>query len=215
MKRNFVEHSVEEHTEARNSLPGGASVTVTQSKGERAASERPQSFEILTESCSKQRAAVKERVILLVSDDIEFDKRLRMTALVRGQIIIRVDSIDAALRTVHTDCCGAVLLDLDLAAKIPWESADGILQDSQCPPVLLLSGRSEQFDVRMAIQAGSIFEKCVEVDRILNMARLIVEAPPGVQAERNMTQRGIIRWLNPYGALVPRPSVLRFWGLNE
>ena len=95
------------------------------------------------ETGSKLGMAIRDRIILSVTDDMEFDKRLRMAAVTRGQVIIRVDSMDAALRTVRTGCCGVALLDLDLAGQLAWKTADGLLQDSNCPPVVLLIDRAE------------------------------------------------------------------------
>jgi FixJ family two-component response regulator len=167
------------------------------------------------ESASRNRATVKSKVILSVSSDIEFDKDLRMTALDRGQIIIRVDSLDAALRTVHTDCCGVAILDLDLAGESAWEAADCLLQDSRCPPVILLTGRTEQFDLRMAVQAGAIFEKSAGATGILHIINDTLQAPQSTQAEWNSAQRVVVRWLSPYHWSVSHPTAHRFWGINE
>ena len=73
--------------------------------------------EIASECIHKNEGAIKRLVILLVSNDLEFDKRLRMVAVQRGQLVIRVESLKSALRIVHTECAGVILLDLDFAGK--------------------------------------------------------------------------------------------------
>jgi ActR/RegA family two-component response regulator len=210
MKRDLLVKPIQK----RNLLPGSFGVPATQLTEDWAASERMRGRGLLAESSFEKRVTVKSRVFLSIGDDVAFDRRLRMAAVERGQIIIRVDSLDAALRTLEADCCGATLLDLDLAGRIPWETADGLLQDSKCPPVILLTGRGGQLNIGMAIQAGSIFEKSSNAGRILDIVDDILEAPLSVRRERNVTQRRIIRWLSPCNSPVSAPAH-RFWGINE
>ena len=167
------------------------------------------------ESRPEGRLTIKERVLLSVTEDVEFDGRLRMSALERGQIVIRVDSIEAALRVVHADCCGAVLVDLDLAWKIGWEIADSLLRDPKCPPVILTAGPTEQSDLKMAVRAGSILEKAGETEGVLDSVQELLKASHIVQTERNAVQRGILRWLAPEWPAASAARAHRGWGINE
>jgi CheY-like chemotaxis protein len=164
---------------------------------------------------SKKRGAIKSRVILSLSNDVDFDKRLRMAALQKGQIVIRVESVAAALRLIHSDCSGVVLLDLDFAGKNAWEMAGGLLQDPQCPPVMLLTGQGEQFDLRMAVLAGSIFEKSARANGILKIVNDILSAPQTEQARRCTAQREMLPWLTTHDAPAPLIPAHRFCGIVE
>jgi len=168
-----------------------------------------------TRRAAKKRGAIKRRVILSVSDDLEFDKRLREAALQRGQIVIRVESVDAALRIIHSECSGVILLDLDFAGKTAWELAGGLLQESKCPPVILLTGPGEQFDLRMAVMAGSIFEKSGDANEVLNNVSDLLEAPLAEEVRQFIAQRGNIRPLTPSSEPAPLIPAQRFWGINE
>lgn len=179
------------------------------------ASNRVQDHPTVIETGSKAGMAIRDRIILSVTDDMKFDKRLRMAAVARGQVVIRVDSTEAALRTVRTGCCGVALLDLDLAGQLAWKTADGLLQDSNCPPVVLLTGPSEQLDLRTAVQAGSILEKFGDADLILKAVKDILDAPRSVRTSRNVTQRAIVRWLSPCSWPISGAAPHRFWGINE
>lgn len=204
-----------EPIERRELLTEDVDTVATRFHAEWTGERPPEHNRLDVEKPPESHLPIKHRVILAVCDDIEFDKRLRLAALHRGQIVIRVDSLDAALRTMHTDCCGLALLDLDLAGKSAWEAADGLLQDPKCPPVVLLTGTTQRFDLKMAVHAGSILEKSTSVERILDFVNDVLAAPHSVQAERNATQRVILRWLSPYRWPVARSAVHRFWGLNE
>lgn len=158
--------------------------------------------------------AIKTRVIVSISSDLEFDRRLRVLAMQNGQIIIRVESTEDALRIVDADCCGVVLLDLDSIGRTALEMAGDLLRDPLCPPVILLSGQSDQLDLRMTVFAGSVLEKSTDTHRILSLLKNILE---GLRSEpsRFAEQRGIIRWEESGNGPVPCVPVKRFWGIDE
>lgn len=158
---------------------------------------------------------VKSRVILSLSDDTAFDLDLRKAALERGQIIIRVASVDAALRMIHSNCCGVVLLDLDVAERIGWETEDCLLQEPNCPPVILMSGQTERFELRMAMQAGAIADKSTGAEKLLRLVNETLGTSHSAQVERNATQRVILRWLGASSWSVSRKAAHRYWGIND
>ena len=158
------------------------------------------------------QVAIKTRVIVSISDDLEFDRRLRMLAMQSGQIVIRVDSVDDALRIVDADCCGIILLDLDSLGRTALEMAGDLLRNPLCPPVILLTGKGDQLDLRMTVFAGSILEKSTDTFRILNLLRTILEGwCPG----RTPSQSGLIRREVSSDGPVPRPPVKWLRGPNE
>jgi len=162
----------------------------------------------------QKRLAIKTRVIVSVSGDLEFDRRLRVLAMQSGQILIRVESMDDALRIVDADCCGVILLDLDSVGSRALEMAGDLLEHPLCPPVILLAGRGEQLDLRMTVFAGSILEKSSDTYRILNLLKQVLE---GLRLEGGefAAQRGIIRWQESGERPVPPAPTKRFWGINE
>jgi ActR/RegA family two-component response regulator len=210
MKRNIFEKTIERRKLLTDGSGASREITVNWM-----ASNRVQDQPTVVETGSKQGMAIRDRIILSVTDDMEFDKRLRMAAVARGQVVIRVDSMDAALRTVRTGCCGVALLDLDLAGQLAWKTADGLLQDAKCPPVVLLSGPSEQLDLKTAVQAGSILDKFGEAELILKAVKDILDSPRSVRASRNATQRALVRWLSPCTWPISGAPPLRYWGINE
>jgi CheY-like chemotaxis protein len=158
---------------------------------------------------------VPKRVILLVTHDTKLDHGLRTAAKTAGHIIIRVESLSDALRTVRANCTDIALLDLDMSAERGWDAADGLMQTPKCPPVALVTGRTEQFDMRMAIEGGVLLDKTAEPRCILQAVNNILEAPRTTLEERNAIQRVLIRWLRPLH-WPSQPIVSgRFWGINE
>jgi DNA-binding response OmpR family regulator len=141
--------------------------------------------------------------ILLISDDAEFGRKLELAVERIKRPVVRVTEPAKATRTIRTIRPGAVLLDLDLPDQAAWRSADLLLQDEICVPIILLTGRTEQFDVRTAIRAGALVEKAVGPDRLLESLDRAVSTQGSARNERNAVQRNLIQWLRPWGWSVP------------
>lgn len=190
-----------------NSSPGAVSVPVIQRARE--CSEAALECQEAEGERLSERVAIKTRVIVSISGDLEFDVRLRMLAMQSGQIVIRVESVDDALRIVAADCCGIILLDLDSLGRSALDMAGELLQDPLCPPVILLTGRGDQFDLRMTVFAGSVLEKSTDTLRILKLLKTILEGW-GSGREPDSSPGGIIR-LEDSGHVPAK----RHWGINE
>jgi CheY-like chemotaxis protein len=157
----------------------------------------------------------EKRGILLVSDDASLGENLRGAAARTGRAVVRVDGLADALRKVRAGQTVAVLLDLDLPAQAAWDAAECLLQEESCPPLILLTARSDQFDVSTAIRAGSLVDKSAGPSRLLEAVDQTLAGPCSAQAERNAIQRVMIRWLRPCGWSVPVTTAHRFWGANK
>lgn len=194
-----------------NSSPGAASAPIQRP---RECSEAARTGQEAERETSAGRIPIKTRVIVSISSDMEFDRRLRMLAMQSGQIVIRVESVEDASRIVDSDCCGIILLDLDSMGRTALEMAGDLLRNALCPPVILLTGKGEQFDLRMTVFAGSILEKSTDTFRILNLLKTILKGWPTGQ-ERSHLQHGIVRWEESSDGPAPDVPAKRFWGINE
>jgi hypothetical protein len=108
-----------------------------------------------------------------------------------------------------------VLLDLDLSGQVAWKVAESILGEPDCPPLLLLTARRDQFDFETAIMAGALIDKSEEPSRLLAVVDQTLSLPESTRAERNAIQRVLIRWLKPTDWPLPLTPAYRFWGINE
>ncbi len=152
--------------------------------------------------------------VLLVSKDPRLGPNLRLALARRGLALLETRGLDDALRLVAALRPSAILLDLDLPGEAAWEIADRLLGEATCPPMLLLSERTDQYDTGTAIRAGSLFDKSADpVELIENLERVLAQPSSG-QAERNAIQRVLVRWLKPCGWSVPVTPAHRFWELR-
>jgi DNA-binding response OmpR family regulator len=165
--------------------------------------------------CGPRSPNVEKRAILLVSDDASLGENLKCAAAQTGRAVVQVDGTVNALRKMRAGQSAIVLLDLDLPSQVAWEAADCLLQEESCPPLLLLTARSDQFDLGTAIRAGSLIDKTTSPSRLLELVDQTLAGPCSAQAERNAIQRVMIRWLRPCGWSVPVTSSHRFTEMNE
>lgn len=157
----------------------------------------------------------KQRRILLISDDTSLGENLRCAAGRTGQAVVHLVGVADALRELRAGQPVAVLLDLDLPAEAAWEAADRLLQEECCPPLILLTARSDQFDVGTAIRAGSLVDKTADPIRLLGAVDQILAGPSSAQTERNAIQRVMIQWLRPCNWSAPPTPAYRSHGTNE
>ena len=160
-------------------------------------------------------AAGPEELILLVSEDAVAAESLRRAAEAAGRAVVRAAGLGETLRTAYMMQPVAVVLDLDLPSDGAWEIADGLLQQTGCPPLVLLTGRRDQFDVSTAIQAGSLVDKIGGLAKVLEAVDRALALPDSNRGERNAIQRITIQWLRPCAWSAPVTPSYRFWGLNE
>ncbi|MDD1648983.1 MAG: response regulator [Methylococcaceae bacterium] len=158
---------------------------------------------------------VTKPAILLVSNDTALGENLRQDADRAGRSVVQADGLVEALRAVRSAQLAAVLLDLDLPSRGAWEVADSLLQEAGCPPVILLTGRRDQFDLSTAIRAGSLVDKSASLGKLLEVVDEALALPDCNRGERNAIQRIMIQWLRPCAWAVPVTPTCRFWGLNE
>lgn len=165
--------------------------------------------------CDLRPRELEKRTILLISRDTCLHESLRGLANTLGRIVVRVDGGAGLIPILHAVRPAAVLLDLDLPKQSAWEVAEALLLEPSCPPVLLLTAQSEQFDVRTALRSGSLIDKSEPPSRLLDAVEETLAMPGSSQAERNAIQRVLIRWLRPCNWPIPRTPAYRFWGINE
>ena len=153
--------------------------------------------------------------ILLVSDDASLGVSLSHAAERMQRVVVRVDKTIDALRRMRSRRPAVVLLDLDLPSQAAWAAADSLLQAQNCPPLILLTAHSDQFDLSTAIRAGSLVDKTTGPGGVLEAVERTLAVPCSAPAEWNAIQRVVIRWLKPCGWSVSVTPAYRFWGINE
>ena len=155
------------------------------------------------------------RTILLISNDRGLHEDLRSLANEAGLMVVKWDRAVGTTEVLRVVRPSAVLLDLDLPDKAAWYSADLLLNEPDCPAVILLTGRTGHLAMQSAIGAGLLVNKGDSPNRLLKTIEEVLELPGPDQAQRNALRRELIRWLKPPAWETEPASACRFWGINE
>ena len=155
------------------------------------------------------------RTILLVSNDTVLHENLRSVANEAGLMVVKADPAAGTVDVLQVVRPSAVLLDLDLPDEAAWKRADTLLNEPDCPAVILVTGRTGHLAMEGAIRAGLLVGKGDSPDRFLQIIKEAMEMPRPDQAQRNVLRRELIRWLRPSTLELDSGSVYRFWGINE
>ncbi len=155
------------------------------------------------------------KTILLISNDRELHEHLRALANEAGLMVVRADpaaGIVEVLQVVHPR---AVLLDLDLPDDAAWKTADTLLNEADCPTLILLTGRTGHLAMQSEVGAGLLVGKGDSPDQLLQTFEVAMEMPGPDQGQRNALRRELMRWVRPLGWQTESGSAYRFWGINE
>ena len=162
-----------------------------------------------------QATNAASRTILLITNDKTYHENLRSLANAIGLFVVKATRMSGTIAILQATKPAAVVLDLDLPEEAAWRMADTVLNEPGCPAVILLSGRTAQFDMRTAIRAGSLMSKNESPGRLLGVIQERLQRPEANPVEWNAIQRVLIRWLRPSGWAERSGGAHRFWGINE
>jgi len=152
-------------------------------------------------------------LLLLISDDVTWGNDLRDTAAQMGLLFVHSTAASVVVWQLRALRPGAVLLDLDVPSEAAWKTADRLLELESCPPLILVTARTNQFDPGIAARAGTFVDKSAGPSCLLRLAAQ-VSAQSGFEGKQNSIQRILIRWLRPCGWSVPVTPAYRFWAPN-
>jgi CheY-like chemotaxis protein len=153
--------------------------------------------------------------LLLLSEDEVLCWRLLVAASKAGRRLVRGHPAADARQTLRIVKPELVLLDLDLPDEAAWEAADALLQDEDCPPVMLLTSRGKQSDFDTAVEAGCLIEKNASPTKVMELVELRLRSIGTDRQEQKAIQRLVIRWLKPCSWSAQGTLQNRYWVINE
>ena len=153
--------------------------------------------------------------LLLLSEDEVLCWRLLVAASKAGRRLVRGHPAADARQTLRIVKPELVLLDLDLPDEAAWEAADALLQDEDCPPVMLLTSRGKQSDFDTAVEAGCLIEKNASPTKVMELVELRLRSIGTDRQEQKAIQRLVIRWLKPCSWSAQGTPQNRYWAINE
>ena len=170
---------------------------------------------LLRNGATANSHAAVVRPVLVFSDDAKFWQSMIDAAQDTGWKLLRRDIATGEPRLLRMLNPAAILFDLDSAITSRWDTADSLLQDANCPLLLLVASHREQLDYQTAILAGCLLDKSADPRILLRTMERKLQGPTSVRREQNNVQRELIRWLKPWNWSAQSAPLHRFWGINE
>ncbi len=161
------------------------------------------------------RTRTQRKTLLLISDDTGLGISLGNAADLADLAFEQAKDPFAAIRLTETEHPAVVFVDLDMPGLDGWRAAEHFLFEENGPPMVLLTGRTGNFDLGTAIRAGMVVDKSSRPGELLGKLSRLLARNEVEQGDCRTGQRLMIRWLRPYEWTFPGTPAIRNWGIND
>lgn len=122
--------------------------------------------------------------ILIVDDDSAIRSALQKVLSAEGfQTVEAADPAEALLQFQAADIA-LVLLDLNLPTKCGWDLFECLTDMDPTVPIIIMTGRPDQWGLAANAGAGALIEKPIEVDHLLKSIRELLAEPNDTRLRR-------------------------------
>lgn len=109
--------------------------------------------------------------ILIADEDPSVRKALGKVLEEEGYDIILAADGDEVLQGFEAGSVDLVLLDIGLPIKNGWDKFDCVMRLVPALPIIILTGRANQYDVDVAAGIGALMEKPLDVGKLLQTTK--------------------------------------------
>lgn len=153
--------------------------------------------------------------LLVASDDTSVVECAVRAFSSESCVIVQTASSTGAVE--HSDRLHpvATVVDLDLPGEEGWNTAERLLARHPALPLVLLTGRTEDFTLASIIATALVLPKPVNTDRLRQTLGAAVSSPPARQEQQQTRQHEVLRYARPFHSADRVPHAYRHWGINE
>jgi DNA-binding response OmpR family regulator len=118
--------------------------------------------------------------VLIVDDDASVRKALGKVLEEEGYAVtLAADGVEA-LERFEAGPVDVLLLDIGLPIKNGWDTFERITSRAPTFPIIIITGKANQYDMAVAAGVGALMEKPLDVPKLLKtIQELLVESPEG------------------------------------
>jgi len=122
--------------------------------------------------------------ILLLDDDAAIRHMLGRLLTQEGYLVISVATREEALELCTATKFDLVLLDLNLPGANGWDVFERLTAQDPLLPVVVITARSNQLFVALGAGAGALMEKPLDLPRLLQIIRDLLNEPAQTRLAR-------------------------------
>jgi DNA-binding response OmpR family regulator len=115
--------------------------------------------------------------ILIVDDDTSVRKSLCKVLRVAGYNVMEAADGSQAVEWFETGRVDLLLLDIGLPVKSGWDIFERITSQAPVFPIIIVTGKANQFDMAVAAGVGALMEKPLDAAQLLKtIQQLLAES---------------------------------------
>ena len=118
-----------------------------------------------------------KKTLLLVDDDPGIRESVAQVLTKEGYEVVPAASSQEAVELAATCPVHLVLLDLNLPRKSGWDTFEMLTRQNPWLPVIIITGRSNQLFLSLAVGAGALMEKPLDLPKLLQTVRNLLAEP--------------------------------------
>lgn len=135
--------------------------------------------------------------VLIVDDDFSVRKSLGKVLKDVGYEVIEAADGDEAIEQFKAGQVDLLLLDIDLPIRDGWDAFKSITGLAPAFPIIIITGKDNQYDTAVAAGVGVLMEKPLDVVQLLNTIQELLVEPQEARLRRFGSSSHDIRYIPP------------------
>jgi DNA-binding response OmpR family regulator len=116
--------------------------------------------------------------VLIVDDDASVRKALGRVLEEEGYAVTLAADGREALERFEAGPVNLLLLDIGLPIRNGWDTFERITSQAPAFPIIIITGKANQYDMAVAAGVGALMEKPLDVPKLLKtIQELLMESP--------------------------------------
>lgn len=131
--------------------------------------------------------------VLIVDDDDQVRASLTKALRAEGYQVVSAADAQEARDAFVAEGPALLLLDLNLPTRNGWDVFEQLTSLDPFVPVVVITGRRDQRELAEAAGVGALFEKPLDVGRLLETIRTLLAEPAEAHLQRLVGLRTFVR----------------------
>ncbi|HTQ49305.1 MAG TPA: response regulator [Candidatus Acidoferrales bacterium] len=143
-----------------------------------------------------------KKTVLIADDDLSVRKSLSKVLKDAGYQVVEAGDGAEAIEQFKTGQIDLLLLDIGLPIRNGWDTFESITSRSPAFPIIIITGKDNQYDTAVAAGVGALMEKPPDVTQLLKTIQELLVEPAESRLRRLCGYNQNVPFFPP-----PRPSL--------
>jgi DNA-binding response OmpR family regulator len=148
-------------------------------------------------SCPATTTEAVKKKILVLDDDPQIRESLRKVLRAEGYEVALAANARQGIETFEAERIDLLLLDLNLPDQSGWDVFGLLTALNPFVPIIIITGRNEQYELAAGAGVGALIEKPLNVPRLLETVKTLLAQPPVVHLKRMAGQISDVQYVPP------------------